>query len=98
MCALVQVNPLCNRRHAVIIYCEHHVIALLCKGMWRPSIGGSQGQPCYIMTEVVEQVRPVASIACHKRQSVKVVADAEAVGDSPAGGNGPECGEAGSIV
>src|SRR5215475_16056067 len=98
MCALVQVNPLCNRRHAIIVYCEHHVIALLCKGMRRPSIRGSQGQPGYIMTEEVEQVRPVAPIAGRKCQGVKAVADTEAVGDGPAGGNGPEGGEAGAIV
>src|SRR5262245_16991150 len=98
MFALVQVNPLCNRRHVIIVYCEHHVIALLYKGMRRPSIRGSQGQPGYIMTEVVEQVRPVAPIAGRKRQGVKVVADAEAVGNCPAGGNGPERGEADTVA
>src|SRR5262245_46500075 len=66
--------------------------------MRRPSIRGSQGQPGYIMTEEVEQVRPVAPIAGRKCQGVKAVADTEAVGDGPAGGNGPEGGEAGAIV
>src|SRR5262245_66592657 len=93
MCALVQVNPLCNRRHAIIVYCEHHVMAFLCKGMRRASIRGSQGQPDYIMTEEVEQVRPVAPIAGRKCQGVKVGEGGEEGGGGRPGGYGISMGE-----
>src|SRR6266511_2762024 len=66
--------------------------------MWRSSVGRRHGQPSHVLSEEVEELRPVAQIPGHESEGVEVRADAEAVGDGAAGRDRPERREAGGIV
>jgi hypothetical protein len=95
---LLQIQPGCSRRHAIVVEREQHVIALLRQGVGSTSIRGRHGQPGHIPPQVVEQVRAVAVVARGESEGVEVIADAEAVGDGPVGVDRPEGGEAVGVV
>src|SRR5581483_6768309 len=48
--------------------------------------------------EVIKQIGRKAHIRCRKGQLIEVRADAEAIRNSPGGGDGPEGGPAGTVM
>ena len=66
--------------------------------MWRTSIGGSQGQPIYFQTQVIEEVGSIPQISSDKGQGIVIVTDAETIGAGPAGTDRPESGKASGVM